>query len=99
MPGKVRAFACSRRAPRGLVRFRPDAWDGLDRLFKPNREIADLPRHRGRACGRLRNAGNEPPCEGRAYRQRVLEEHTGEHAANLNIISPANRKWCIARAC
>ena len=57
-----------------------DAWSGLDTLFEPGREIIvcrdredvmaalDMPQTRRRALGR-------------AYRQRVLAEHTGEHRA------------------
>jgi spore maturation protein CgeB len=57
-----------------------DAWDGLDRLFKPNREIV-ICRDTADVLAALEMPETSRRAMGRAYRQRVLEEHTGEHRA------------------
>jgi spore maturation protein CgeB len=57
-----------------------DAWNGLETLFEPGREIV-ICKHAGDVLAALDMPEATRRATAKAYRRRVLNEHTGEHRA------------------
>jgi spore maturation protein CgeB len=71
-----------------------DAWDGLDALFRPGREIALAEG----AADVLRALGDDGRAIAAAARRRVLAEHTAAHRAGESGSAFRARRWAFRAA-
>jgi spore maturation protein CgeB len=73
-----------------------DAWDGLDTLFEPGREII-ICEDTADALAALAMPNSARNSIAKAYRQRVLSEHTGRHRAReLEAYLVSADTWSVA---
>jgi spore maturation protein CgeB len=73
-----------------------DAWDGLDTLFEPGREII-ICEDTADALAALAMPNSARNSIAKAYRQRVVSEHTGRHRAReLEAYLVSADAWSVA---